>query len=513
MKVHRRRIHGKLRSKLWRPSKPNEKERPPLHQQIQNFLSQNRGQPAHFRTEALKLMKLYRSADECVAETQTEHCKLEEIVLKSRRFCLDMARVFETNNVDRIFDDHRLRSIKKLAHFVDISECMTDASRRYRQLFNNIRLEQLPAYKAVSLPTSPGSPPVNCYVHAEVQMITFFAQNPQLNRKLPRVVGASKAACYLCSRFVHNHGQFFISRTHGRIYHQWTVPDTFGVDELINQRRRYRRVLAAIYGEIRSTLQTSKIPSQRRQTIPNFPNESDVTLRRDIPRSLLPSEAGTLGTHQSPASSVAVQTPRQSMQLVPEAARTMLSLRETISSDDLSSRPGPGLDIDVAALSSHHRYSSPNSSSTGSFMPTSRPQPNSVVPPTSASRSHSPTPPASGPSIRPPPSLTTPGSPATIDFWDYPVSQTLTAGRFFRIKSLNMHLEVEMEAGGPFTGKVQLTDVPSVNSKMVINTIDIRTMAPGEQKIMWRSDSEENLVVNLQNGKKDGTMQMRLQWE
>ncbi|KAI4158196.1 MAG: hypothetical protein LQ342_007678 [Letrouitia transgressa] len=491
---------------------------------VQSFGSlpeRNRGLPTQFKTEALKLMSLYRSVNECVAESEPEHRKLEEVVLKSYQFCLDMKKSFEANNIDSIFDDYRLLSIKKLANFVEISERMTDASRRYRQLFSNIQLEQLSAYKAVSLPTSPGSPPLNCYVHAEIQMITFFAHNPQLNQKTPRVVGASKSACYLCSHFVHNHGQFFISRTHGKLYDQWTVPDTFGTDELIDQRRRYRRVLGAINGELRSTLQTTQNPARRRRIRRDLPNESDVTLPRGIPRSLLPSEAGTLGSHQSPASSMAVRTPRQSMLLIPEAARIAPFSREITSSDNLSppkiTTLGPDLNVHVAARSSSHSdsspNSSPNSSSTKSLTPTPRPQTNSIVTPTYASRSHSPSPPAPSHSVRPPPSSTALGSPATIDSWDYSLSQTLTAGHSFRINGQNIYLEIEMEAGTTFTGKVQFTNVPSISSKATRNTIDIHTMVPDEPKVFRRSESEESLVINLQNGKTDWTMQMELRWE
>lgn len=60
-------------------------------------------------------------------------------------------------------------------------------------------------------------------VHAEVQLLFFYEQNPR--RRLPRVICSSKSACYLCDLFFRIHGRFYLPRTHGRLYHKWTLPD------------------------------------------------------------------------------------------------------------------------------------------------------------------------------------------------------------------------------------------------------------------------------------------------
>ena len=60
-------------------------------------------------------------------------------------------------------------------------------------------------------------------VHAEIQLLFFYEMNKITLR--PRIICSSKSACYLCNLFFKLHGQFYIPRTHGRLYHQWTLPD------------------------------------------------------------------------------------------------------------------------------------------------------------------------------------------------------------------------------------------------------------------------------------------------
>jgi len=60
-------------------------------------------------------------------------------------------------------------------------------------------------------------------VHAEIQLLFFYEQNPE--RLRPRVICSSKSACYLCDLFFKLHGRFYVPRTHGRLYHKWTLPD------------------------------------------------------------------------------------------------------------------------------------------------------------------------------------------------------------------------------------------------------------------------------------------------
>ena len=60
-------------------------------------------------------------------------------------------------------------------------------------------------------------------VDAEIQLLFFYEVNP--NRRRPRFICSSKSACYLCNLFFSLHGDFYVPRTHGRLYARWILPD------------------------------------------------------------------------------------------------------------------------------------------------------------------------------------------------------------------------------------------------------------------------------------------------
>ncbi len=71
-------------------------------------------------------------------------------------------------------------------------------------------------------------------VHAEIQLLFFYELNSKRLRS--RVIYFSKSACYLCHLFFKLHDQFYISRTHDRLYYKWTLPDWHS--SLLEMRRR-----------------------------------------------------------------------------------------------------------------------------------------------------------------------------------------------------------------------------------------------------------------------------------
>jgi hypothetical protein len=60
-------------------------------------------------------------------------------------------------------------------------------------------------------------------IHAEIQLLFFYEPHPEGLQ--PRIICSSKSACYLCNLFIQIHGQFFMPRTHGRLYDKWILPD------------------------------------------------------------------------------------------------------------------------------------------------------------------------------------------------------------------------------------------------------------------------------------------------
>jgi hypothetical protein len=74
-------------------------------------------------------------------------------------------------------------------------------------------------------------------VHSEIQLIAFceIESVPEL---FPRVIASSKDACFLCNAFIKTHGKMHTSRTHGRLYPGWRLPNLLqmkGLQEELNQ--------------------------------------------------------------------------------------------------------------------------------------------------------------------------------------------------------------------------------------------------------------------------------------
>lgn len=61
-------------------------------------------------------------------------------------------------------------------------------------------------------------------VHAEVQLLCYILQNPSPSP--PRIVCASKDACFLCHCLLQAHGKLLSPRCHGRLYPGWRMPPT-----------------------------------------------------------------------------------------------------------------------------------------------------------------------------------------------------------------------------------------------------------------------------------------------
>jgi OTT_1508-like deaminase len=138
-----------------------------------------------------------------------------------------------------------LRQIQKIASYRRICLLLVSAARKYPSLFQQVRIEYLVPYMEV--PTSIGYHEwaTTCHVHAEVQLAVYY----DLNRNYrPRCIGTSKWLCYLCYQFLSAHNQFFPSKTHGRMFDQWTLPDLMEFNEALVQD--YRRILKEMDGTV-----------------------------------------------------------------------------------------------------------------------------------------------------------------------------------------------------------------------------------------------------------------------
>jgi len=113
-------------------------------------------------------------------------------------------------------------------------------------------------------------------VHAEIQLLFFYELNSERIR--PRTISSSKSACYLCDLFFRLHGQYHVPRTHGRLYHRWTLPEWHIL--LPEMRRRDFDVLLRNFSDILKV--KTRVALDRGPVRADHPNES--TLARSLSR-------------------------------------------------------------------------------------------------------------------------------------------------------------------------------------------------------------------------------------
>ncbi|KAH0558596.1 hypothetical protein GP486_004749 [Trichoglossum hirsutum] len=109
-------------------------------------------------------------------------------------------------------------------------------------------------------------------VHAEIQLLNFYALRKGIKAQ-PRVICASKSACFLCNLFLRFDGRFYIRMTHGRLYEKWMMPSNGPESSALAQRvsRVLGQVQEVLVEEIRKTLQVGRL-------ITEHPNESALAL-------------------------------------------------------------------------------------------------------------------------------------------------------------------------------------------------------------------------------------------
>ena len=154
-----------------------------------------------------------------------------------------------------------------------------------------LRIEGIQPYVSVVREPSIQGRPMPCYVHAEIQLLCHYlitersqADNDQasLNTKQnpPRVVGASKSACFLCYLCLKCCGGLKSPPTHGRLYDQWLIPDLveFGPAQV--------RILRQTIELMNKTMLKLRIEYNRKR-----PRDHPMTSRTDVDRLSMHSAA------------------------------------------------------------------------------------------------------------------------------------------------------------------------------------------------------------------------------
>lgn len=263
IQLHLRRLLARLRSTKWeKPKYLSKSHKKPLWQDFANlihraqFVYTKREKASRLHVEELlgKLASIYERFE----TVQEELPALIHLVKASFTFCSreeakDYVLRLESRTGSKLTQQVAsaikcLRQIQKIAAYRRICISLVQTAREYALLFQNgMALAYLTPYKSV--PTTIGYEEwaTTCHVHAEVQLAVHYdlkilhLEPGQESFLLPRCIGISKWLCYLCYQFLRAHKVFFPSRTHGRLYDQWTIPDLAEFDEdLLN---RYRSIL------------------------------------------------------------------------------------------------------------------------------------------------------------------------------------------------------------------------------------------------------------------------------
>ena len=392
---------------------------------------------------------------------------------------------------------------------------------------------------------------VKCNVHAEIQLLLHYDLDHNADYITPRVLGVSKSACYLCNLFILEHGRFFHTKTHGRLFDQWTVPDLAIYSE--EQRTNYRRIMAAMDREIMKA-----IPRQR-QLKRQHPGNSWISLQSPPQTSPVGSDEGTLlsegprthSTHSKlpPDLHEASRThPVGPSRILPTSQTTLVSVlprapdspseplppsrslsrpplpspsdpQPRLAGPSLAARPSSPLFNSVPPVAptpptpaSIHPQAplagqSSSSSSPAPSLPSEHSSPLAESPLPSTQRTLSPPRLASSNS---PSSLSPSSSDSTLSFNpdDHFKTKIITPGRPLHLASPGISTVVEVEA--PSTGHVRITP-PAYDKHDLGFVVDLDTLLPNEKRSFYREENASGVLLCFHRRHKRG-IQLEMTW-
>lgn len=223
-----------------------------------------------FKTEVISLWNAFEAFETSVHTGDSERQALQEIVKKmfviSRDGVSFAKRTRDLGFARSALEDRVVRQVGKTANYWRICIQLADASRKFPAGFRDIECQVLTPFRSERWPSGSGW---ELFVHAEIQLVTYYAARPSCPQ--PRVIGASKEACFLCNSFLRAFGSFLVSKTHGRLYSKWTVPDLAIYDE--QTREKIRACLTTAYSDVGSAQKWIR----HSKPMP-YPNQSSINL-------------------------------------------------------------------------------------------------------------------------------------------------------------------------------------------------------------------------------------------
>lgn len=162
-------------------------------------------------------------------------------------------------NTDESRGNPHLRQISKIAAYEKVPRilAMHTLNSRYRRLFRHIKVHFVTPHDPIPVvsPNTGAAGHDRYRVHAEVQLVMDIDLADRQRWKTLRMIGSSKAACFLCDLFIRVHGTYFVRKSHGILSRFWAVPD---LDRLTRaQRQRYQQIVKDMTVEL---LRLTNIP-------------------------------------------------------------------------------------------------------------------------------------------------------------------------------------------------------------------------------------------------------------
>jgi hypothetical protein len=231
-----------------------------------NSSSRNGAEKKQLQDEINALNVTFQSLERSEMNTQTVKAILKETFQLTCDGYMLSHRLEQIGLRPKALLGREIREVNKVANYWRVCISLADLSRGYRNLFSNIdfqRVERLPI-----LSQQRGG--IVRHVHAEVQLIVYYETSG--SRNWPRVIGASKEACFLCHSFIKAHGHFSVSKAHRQVYSLWTVPDL--ANYKAESIKRLQGALATVSQDIATALDQHK----RHRSHCSVPPQSSINL-------------------------------------------------------------------------------------------------------------------------------------------------------------------------------------------------------------------------------------------
>lgn len=142
-----------------------------------------------------------------------------------------------------LLDNRDVREVGKVSNYWRIARHLAICSRRFRSCFVAADWRPVRSYE----PSKTSKIFAQQFVHAEIQLLVHFELQPTL--PMPRAIGVSKEACFLCDSFIRAHGRYCISGAHRHMVPQWAVPDLKEYQP--HTIKKFRAVLSHVFQEVK----------------------------------------------------------------------------------------------------------------------------------------------------------------------------------------------------------------------------------------------------------------------